>query len=209
MRRSKERSVAVVRWSSAPRATTRWCGSRGTFIGSRSSTEGAYGEGVPTNPLQATARQPTCYRLLMQRRALLTRTERALRRMSKDRIGVLDLVGLPSIQVTVSGRKTGIPRTTPLQYVPDGDAFLVVGSNWGSGKHPAWSANLMGAHQVTVRRRDEQFTAAVRMLPESSENRPGTRPSGSGPITRSHRILAGGREFRLFTLERIASDPGE
>ena len=87
---------------------------------------------MPSNPLQSVARQPVGYRWLLKRSALIVWAERALRWISKDRIGVLDLVGVPSIRVTVPGRKTGIPRTTPLQYVPDGDVLLLVGSNWGS-----------------------------------------------------------------------------
>jgi len=132
-----------------------------------------------------------------------------LRRVSRDRIGVLDLVGLTSLQVTVPGRKTGIPRTTPLQYVPDGDAFLVVGSNWGSGKHPGWSANLTAVQQVTVRRRDEQFTASVRTLTGVERAQAWDKAVGFWPNYEIARDLAGGREFRLFTLERIASDRGE
>jgi deazaflavin-dependent oxidoreductase (nitroreductase family) len=162
-----------------------------------------------SNPLQVIARHPASYRLLMKRRALIGRTERALRWMSKDRIGVLSLVGLPSIQVTVPGRKTEIARTTPLQFVPDGDALLVVGSNWGSVKHPAWSANLMAADQVTVRRRDEQFTASVRMLTGVEREQAWSKVVAFWPNYEIAQDLAGGRQFRLFTLKRIASDPGD
>jgi deazaflavin-dependent oxidoreductase (nitroreductase family) len=161
---------------------------------------------MPSNPLQAIARHPASYRLLMERRALIGQAERAVRRVSKGRLGVLDLVGLPSIQLTVPGRKTGAPRTTPLQFVPDGNAFLVVGSNWGSVKHPAWSSNLMAAHQVTVRRRDEQFTASVRMLTGVEREQAWHRVVAFWPNYEIAQDLARGRQFRLFKLERIASD---
>jgi deazaflavin-dependent oxidoreductase (nitroreductase family) len=164
---------------------------------------------MPSNPLQAIARRPASYRLLMSRRALVDRTERVLRRVSKDRIGVLDLVGLPSIQITVRGRRTGIPRTTPLQYVPDGDAFLVVGSNWGSATHPEWSANLIAAHHVTVRRRDQQFTASVRMLTGDEREQAWHKVVEFWPNYQIAHELAGGRQFRLFTLERIGAGVGE
>jgi deazaflavin-dependent oxidoreductase (nitroreductase family) len=162
-----------------------------------------------SNPLQVFARHPACYRLLMKRRALIMWTERMVRRLSKDRIGVLDLVGLPSLQITARGWKTGMPRTTPLQYVPDGTAFLVVGSNWGRAKHPAWSANLMAAHQVTVRRRDEQFTASVRMLTGVEREQAWHKVVDFWPNYEIAHELAAGRQFRLFILERIGSDPGE
>jgi deazaflavin-dependent oxidoreductase (nitroreductase family) len=123
--------------------------------------------------------------------------------MSKDRIGVLDLVGVPSIRVTVPGRKTGIPRTTPLQYVPDGDVFLLVGSNWGNVRHPEWSANLMAAQEATVRRGEEQFTASVRMLTGAEREQAWDRAVEFWPNYEIAHDLAGGREFRLFALERI------
>src|SRR5262249_10288517 len=108
-----------------------------------------------------------------------------LRRMSKGRIGVLDLVGLPSIQVTVSGRKSGIPRTTPLQYVPDGDAFLVVGSNWGGattrhGRRTSWPQTRSPCGDAT-----NNSSRRSGCSPETSANRPGTKPLTSGPTTRS------------------------
>jgi deazaflavin-dependent oxidoreductase (nitroreductase family) len=44
--------------------------------------------------------------------------------------------------LTTRGRKTGARRTTPLRYVRDGDAYVVVGSNWGKPNMPAWYLNL-------------------------------------------------------------------
>ena len=41
-----------------------------------------------------------------------------------------------------TGAKSGLPRETPLVYVPDGDSVILVASNAGSTKHPAWYANL-------------------------------------------------------------------
>jgi len=161
------------------------------------------------NLLQRMVRLPAAYRLLMKRRTLTTWSERMVRRMSSNRFGVLDLVGLPSILITVPGRRSGIPRTTPLQYVPDGEAFFVVGSNWGSATHPEWSANLIAAHHVTVRRRDEQFTASVRMLTGDEREHAWHKVVEFWPNYQIAHELAGGRQFRLFILERIGSDPGE
>ena len=104
------------------------------------------GEIMPLNPLKVALEQPSLYRVLIRLTALTNCSERALRTITKDRLGVLDLMGLPSIQLTVAGRKTGVLRTTSVQYVPDGDLVLVVASNWGSDRHPAWSANLGAAN---------------------------------------------------------------
>ena len=44
--------------------------------------------------------------------------------------------------LTTRGRKTGARRTLPLRYVRDGDAYVIIGSNWGQPKMPAWYLNL-------------------------------------------------------------------
>ncbi len=45
--------------------------------------------------------------------------------------------------LTTVGAKSGRPHTVTLGRFPDGDdAFLVVASNMGSARHPAWYVNL-------------------------------------------------------------------
>ena len=41
------------------------------------------------------------------------------------------------------GRKSGKNYATSLSYYRDGDAYLVVASNWGKEYHPDWFYNLM------------------------------------------------------------------
>ncbi len=134
--------------------------------------------------------------------ARLRRAYELGRRAIGQGVGVLDLAGLPSIQLTVAGRKTGIPRTTPLQYVPDGDVLLLVASNWGADRHPAWSANLMAATQATVCRRQEQFTASVRMLTGADRDQAWNKVLHSWPNYQIAQDIAGGRQFRIFALKR-------
>lgn len=154
------------------------------------------------NPLKVALQQPSIYRVLIRGRALTNWSERALRKVTGGRMGVLDLVGLPSIQLTVAGRNTGILRTTSLQYVPDGDVMLVVASNWGSKRQPAWSANLMAAKQVIVRRRADQFTASVRMLTGVERSRAWDKILRFWPNYQIAQEMAGAREFRIFAIER-------
>ncbi len=153
--------------------------------------------------MQALARQPFSYRLLMKQSGLVERMERLLRWLTRGRLGVLDLVGLPSVVVTVPGRKTGAPRTKTLQCVPYGDAFVLVGSNWGRTTHPAWSANLMAASRVRVRRRNEEFDAGVRLLSGDERDRAWRSVVDFWPNYQIAQEMAGGRGFRLFALERM------
>lgn len=52
------------------------------------------------------------------------------------------LYGLPGMVLHTTGAKSGKPRSNPLLYARDGDDFIVVGTNFGQPKHPAWTANL-------------------------------------------------------------------
>lgn len=158
---------------------------------------------MSSNLLRVALEEPRIYRFLMKQAALANWSERALRRLSKGRIGVLDLAGLPSIQLTVAGRKTGIPRTTPLQYVPDGDVLLLIASNWGADRHPAWSANLMAATQATVRCREDQFAASARLLTGIERDRAWNKVLNSWPNYKVAQEMAGDREFRIFALKRV------
>ena len=163
----------------------------------------AQSEMVVLNPVKVAHQQPSLYRVLIKWSALANWSERALRTVTKDRIGVLDLAGLPSIQVTVAGRKTGIRRTIALQCVRDGDVLLVVGSNWGSDRHPAWSANLVAAKQVTVLARAERFRASVRLLTGVERSEAWNKALRSWPNYQIAQEMAPRREFRIFALERV------
>ncbi|HTY31395.1 nitroreductase family deazaflavin-dependent oxidoreductase [Mycobacterium sp.] len=153
------------------------------------------------NPLQRVARNPTAYRWLVLRgRPVAEGVEAFLRFASKGRLGVLDLTGLPNVQVTTSGRKTGLARTATVQCVPVADGLIVVGSNWGLPRHPAWSANLTATERVTVRRRGQRFTATVRLLTGAQRDKAWAKVVQDWPNYQIAQDRAGRRRFRLFLL---------
>ena len=149
-------------------------------------------------------RAPFGYRWMLRSRVIIEWADRLLRRVTRNRIGVLDLAGLPSIRVTVPGRKTGIPRTCTLQVIPDRDALLVVESNWGRTTPAAWPANFLAAGQVTVQRGDQTFPASVRLLSGPERQRAWEKILVRWPAYQVAQDLAGAREFRLFALLQIA-----
>jgi deazaflavin-dependent oxidoreductase (nitroreductase family) len=71
--------------------------------------------------------------------------DKTLHRVSRGRFTLLDLAGLPNLNLTVKGKKSGIERTTPLLCVPDGDTILIAGSYFGGPKTPLWVGNLRAA----------------------------------------------------------------
>jgi deazaflavin-dependent oxidoreductase (nitroreductase family) len=48
----------------------------------------------------------------------------------------------PVLLLTSIGRRSGQPRTAPVLYLADGERVVVVGSNAGNERAPAWSYNL-------------------------------------------------------------------
>ncbi|MEV5834596.1 nitroreductase family deazaflavin-dependent oxidoreductase [Nocardia sp. NPDC052112] len=155
-----------------------------------------------SNPLPALARRIAQRRWVMRTAPIVLRLERFVRWISRGRHGVLDLAGLPSIEITVPGRKTGILRTTSLLYVPRGDDFLVVGSNWGSRKHPVWSANLRAVGTASVRLKGEQFEVTVTEVAGMDRKRAWDLAVEFWPGYEMECELSGGRAFRIFELRR-------
>ena len=77
--------------------------------------------------------------------------------------------GMDVLLLMTKGRKSGKPRTTPLQYLADGDAYVVVASNGGSDRHPGWWANLRADPQAKIRIRSS--VRAVRAEEASEEEK--------------------------------------
>jgi deazaflavin-dependent oxidoreductase (nitroreductase family) len=86
--------------------------------------------------------------------ALVGRTavpvDRWLQQRTGGRITILGRSALPTLLLTTRGRKSGLPRTVPLIYAPDGDGYVVTASNWGQEDHPAWSGNLLASSEATI-----------------------------------------------------------
>ncbi len=49
---------------------------------------------------------------------------------------------LTNLLLTTTGRKSGKERTVTLAYITDGENYVVVASNGGADRHPAWWLNL-------------------------------------------------------------------
>ena len=72
-------------------------------------------------------------------------------RLSHGRWTFAGLVGLPIIQLTTIGAKSGQPRTVPLVSLADGERIALIGSNFGSPNHPGWVYNLRVNPECQVR----------------------------------------------------------
>ena len=80
----------------------------------------------------------------------LTPLDRRLLVRTRGRRTVLGPIGAPTLLLTTTGAKSGLPRTSPLLCAREGDALIVVGSNFGQSRHPAWTSNLLAWPECTV-----------------------------------------------------------
>jgi F420H(2)-dependent quinone reductase len=63
--------------------------------------------------------------------------------------------------VTHRGNKTGAIRKTPLMRVKEGDNYILVGSQGGAPKDPAWVHNLRADPRIELR--DETIVRPMRV----------------------------------------------
>ena len=75
--------------------------------------------------------------------------------------------GVPALLLTTTGARSGLPRTSPLLYVRDGDDFLVVGTNFGQANHPAWTGNLMAEPRAAIEVGPERLAVVGAMVDEA------------------------------------------
>ena len=116
-----------------------------------------------------------------------------------------DAAGMPVLQLTTTGRKSGRPRsvmlTSPLQQ---GTTLVVVASRGGDDAHPAWFLNLLANPEVKVSmkgRPNQRMHARV----ASPEQRARLWPQ----ITADHKNYAGyqtktEREIPLVLIEPVS-----
>jgi deazaflavin-dependent oxidoreductase (nitroreductase family) len=73
------------------------------------------------------------------------------------------ILGVPCLLLRTTGRRSGATRTNGLVYAQDGEDYLVVASNGGADKAPAWLHNLKANPDVEVQlgRKRRKGTAAV------------------------------------------------
>jgi deazaflavin-dependent oxidoreductase (nitroreductase family) len=74
------------------------------------------------------------------------------------------LLGVPTLMLRTTGRRTGVVRTNSLVYAPDGANWLVVASKGGADAAPGWLHNVRAQPDVEVqigRRRQPAIARVV------------------------------------------------
>jgi deazaflavin-dependent oxidoreductase (nitroreductase family) len=81
-------------------------------------------------------------------RRVAPRVDRPLLRVSRGRLS--SAMVTPELLLVTVGAKTGRRRTTPLTYFSDAGRVVVVASNYGGSRHPAWYYNVLANPQVEI-----------------------------------------------------------
>ncbi len=148
--------------------------------------------------MTSSARRSFYQRFAKVHGALLIRTKGRPRRLGWHQFAcVLETVG----------RTSGQTRRLPLLYLPHGDAFLVLASNYGQERPPAWWFNLQARPDAVVLTRGRRVPVRARVLE-------GDERAAMVPIARDYNVQWRGyltnveRVIPFVLLEPVA-DAGE
>ncbi len=81
-------------------------------------------------------------------------------RANEGRVGG-QFEGAPVLLLTTTGAKSGLPRTSPMMYLPDGERLVVFASKAGAPTNPDWYHNLVANPIVTVEVGTEKYEATA------------------------------------------------
>lgn len=75
------------------------------------------------------------------------------------------LPGVPNnLLLHTIGAKSGQPRTQTLSYARDGDSYLIVGSNGGAARNPAWYHNVKAHPDIDINVGPKRFGVTAHVL---------------------------------------------
>lgn len=134
--------------------------------------------------------------------ALITRVQRWLYLKTDGAIGA-SAFGIQMLLLTNVGRRSGRPYVTPLLYVEDGDHWVVVASNAGDSKNPAWWLNLTANPRARIQIRDVHHEVEARKASPEEAERLWPVVTSSYRFYRDYRTRTE-REIPIVILERAA-----
>ena len=122
-----------------------------------------------------------------------------LYRLSRGRVG--GRVGkAPVLLLTTTGRKSGQQRTAPVVYLKDGERLVVIGSNAGNARPPAWSLNLVAHPDAEVEVGPQRRTVRARVAEGEERDDLWRRMNEQYAGFDDYRVKTT-RDIRLFVLE--------
>ncbi|CAM3737121.1 nitroreductase family deazaflavin-dependent oxidoreductase [Kibdelosporangium persicum] len=133
----------------------------------------------------------------------LAPVDRWLVRLTGGKVGVGTAVGLRTLLLTTVGRTSGQKRQVPLLYIERDGGYVVIGSNWGGERHPAWSSNLLAEPGAVITVRGRQVAVRGRLLTGAERRQTWNAVASYWPAYDTYAERADGRKIRVFLLEPV------
>ncbi len=124
--------------------------------------------------------------------------EKATRALTGGRTPLSGAI-VPSLVLHTTGAKSGEPRRTELMYCPDGEEFLITGSNFARDAHPAWTSNLLANPAAAIEVRGRRIEVSAAIVPDELREATWVTLERNWPGYRGYERSAG-RELRIFRL---------
>ena len=103
--------------------------------------------------------------------------------------------------LTTTGARSGQPHTVPLGFARDGERLLVIASNNGAPKEPAWYHNLVAHPDVMVEVGADRYQATASVATGAERERQAAVLATQIPFLAEHEERAG-RQIPIVALER-------
>ena len=127
---------------------------------------------------------------------VVPRIEPALYRWTHGRLTSLPIA--PIVFLHTRGAKTSEPRITPLTYFTDGDDVVLIASNYGLPRHPAWYYNVKAHPEVTLQARGREGRYAVREAVNAEREQLWALAMRRYPPLRKYQEMAGERQIPVL-----------
>jgi deazaflavin-dependent oxidoreductase (nitroreductase family) len=111
------------------------------------------------------------------------------------------LTGATIITLTTTGAKSGQPRTVPLMALEDGDRLILIASNFGQAKHPAWYYNLRAHPEATVTLRGRASVYVAHEASSDEWDRYWAQAIAAYPGYAAYKVRAGERRIPILVMQ--------
>lgn len=125
-----------------------------------------------------------------------------LYRLSRGRLGAT-IGQAPVLLLTTTGRRSGQKRTAPLVYLADGERMVVIGSNAGNDRAPAWALNLRADPEAEVEIGGRRLAVRARVAEGAEHTELWKRCNDQYAGFDDYRARTD-REIAVFVLEPVA-----
>jgi deazaflavin-dependent oxidoreductase (nitroreductase family) len=114
------------------------------------------------------------------------------------------LAGVEIIMLTTTGAKTGMRRTLPVLGLPDGEDTILIASNFGRPRNPAWYYNLRANPNATIARNGMSQEVVARELSGSQREVGYQRGEEIFPGFTQYRRWAAHRQIPVLRLKPLS-----